>query len=260
VRTPLNTATGFLALAQRRFERLASAAQEESPALAHHIEAMRIHLEEADQGVERLSRLVAVLFDTAAMRTGTLELHRTPCDLAELVREQVEGQRVATPQRTIHLHLPAEDQLPLRVEVDATRVAQVIANYLSNALKYSEADQPAEVTVDVCREALGEAAESAAGTGKGGSAVARVAVRDAGPGLSEAERARVWEPFHRVPGVKARSGVVGSSMGLGLHICRAIVEAHGGQVGIESEVGRGSTFWCTLPLAEPASHVCTAAT
>jgi PAS domain S-box-containing protein len=250
VRTPLSAVTGYIALAQSRLGRLAPVAREENPILAQQIEAIRVPLEEAGQGAERLSRLVAILFDTAALSTGTLELRRTPCDLAELVRGQVEGQRVAAPQRTIHLHRPAGEQ-PLLVEADATRVGQVIANYVTNALKYSEADQPVEVTVDVCWEAGGEAAEK-------GNAAARVAVRDRGPGLPEAELARVWEPFHRAPGVTACSEAVGSSLGLGLHICKAIVEAHGGQVGVESEVGRGSTFWCMLPLAEPVSHVRTA--
>jgi PAS domain S-box-containing protein len=254
VRTPLSAVTGYLALAQGRLDRLAAAAREENPPLAQQIEALRSPLEEADQGAERLSRLVAVLFDTAARRTGTLELRRAPCDLAELVREQVEGQRMAAPQRTIQLQVKTEKQ-PLLVEADATRVGQVIANYLTNALKYSAADQAVEVAVDVCREAVGEASD------KGGSALARVAVRDAGPGLPKSEQTRIWEPFHRVPGVTACGGAVGSSsLGLGLHICKAIVEAHGGQVGVESAVGRGSTFWFTLPLTNPAFHVRNAAT
>ena len=89
-----------------------------------------------------------------------------------------------------------------------------------------------------------------------GGGWARVAVRDRGPGLPEAEQERVWEPFHRAQGIAAQggkqSGVHGGSLGLGLHICKAIVEAHGGRVGVESAVGEGSTFWFTLPLAQAA--------
>jgi signal transduction histidine kinase len=250
-RTPLNTAVGFLALEQRRLDRLAGAAQEGSLPLIPQIETVRVRLEEADQSLDRLARLVAILFDSAAMRTGMLELRRTPCDLAGIVRERVEGQRVAAPQRAIHLHLPAEDQRPLLVEVDADRVAQVIANYPTNALKYSEAEQPVEVTVEVSREKVSGATEGAAAYG--GGTMARAAVSDFGPGLHEAELARVWEPFHRVPGIAAQSGAVGSSLGLGLHICKAIVETHGGRVGVESEVGHGSTFWFTLPPADATS-------
>ena len=79
--------------------------------------------------------------------------------------------------------------------------------------------------------------------------MARVAVRDRGPGIPEAERGRVWELFHRAPGVEAQDRARGGSLGLGLYICKAIVEAHGGRVGVASTVGEGSTFWFTLPLA-----------
>jgi len=81
-----------------------------------------------------------------------------------------------------------------------------------------------------------------------------------GPGrhLRAAERARVWELFHRAPGIAAQGGAVGGaqggSLGLGIYICKAIVEAHGRQVGVESAVGEGSTFWFTLPLAEGVSQ------
>jgi PAS domain S-box-containing protein len=242
VRTPLSAATGFISLAQSRFERLVSAVREQNPALDRLIETVRGSLEDADRGVERLSRLVTVLFDTAALRAGKLELHRALCDLAGLAREQVEWQRMAAPHRTILLHTPSDEPLP--IEADADRIGRVIGNYLTNALKYSHADRPVDVTASV-------SVQSGNGDGERPVRVARVAVRDKGPGLPEVERARVWEAFHRAPGVKAR-GSAGDSLGLGLHVCKAIVEAHGGAVGVESAVGRGSTFWFTLPLASTA--------
>jgi len=236
LRAPLTTTLGFLALAGRRFQRLAATAQGESPTLLSQVEAVRGRLEEAGESGERLSRLVALLFDTAALRAGKLELHRMPCDLVALVREQVEAQRVAAPGRAIRLHAPAGGLVP--VVADADRLAQVVANYLTNALKYSPPGRPVNVSMDMSKEA--------------GEGWARVAVHDAGPGLPEGERARVWEPFHRAPGVAARGGACGS-LGLGLHISKEIVEAHGGRVGVESTVGRGSTFWFILPLSsDPA--------
>jgi signal transduction histidine kinase len=185
----------------------------------------------------RLTRLLTLLFDTAAIRSGQLELHRAPCDLVALVREQVAALRVAAPERTIRLHAPAAGGEPIRVEADADRIAEVVMNYVTNALKYSPQDRPVEVEVDMAA--------------RGGRA--RVAVRDAGPGIPKAERARVWELFHRAPGVVAQSGAPGGpsggSLGLGLYICRAIITAHGGRVGVKSAVGRGATFWFTLPLS-----------
>ena len=143
---------------------------------------------------------------------------------------------MAAPERTITLQTPA-DGAPVPVEADADRIGQVVTNYLTNALKYAPPDRPVDVSV-------------AARRGR-----ARVAVRDAGPGIAKAERARVWELFHRAPGVEARDGTAGleGSLGLGLYISKAIVQAHGGRVGVASQVGEGSTFWFTLPLARERS-------
>jgi len=240
-RTPLTATLGYVELAQRQFQRLAAAVRSERPDLARQVEAVRGRLDEVGHGAERLSRLVEVLFDTAAIRSGRLELHRAPCDLAALVGEQVAEQRMAAPHRTIRLHTPAAGW-SIPVEADADRIGQVVANLLTNALKYAPPEHPVDVSVEV-PVALG-----------GGWA--RVAVRDRGPGLPEAEKERVWEPFHRAQGIAAQggkqSGVHVGSLGLGLHICKAIVEAHGGRVGVESAVGEGSTFWFTLPLAQAA--------
>jgi signal transduction histidine kinase len=241
LRTPLATAVGFLDFARRQTERLACTVQAEYPALARQVAVVRGSLEDADQSTARLTRLLTLLFDTAAIRAGKVELRRAPCDLAALAREQVAGLRVAAPSRTIYLHAPKEGGAPIRVEVDADRIAEVVTNYVTNALKYSPPDQPVEVDVAM----------------RGSRA--RVAVRDAGPGIPKVERARVWELFQRAPGVAAQGGTPGGptgrvqhgSLGLGLYICRAIITAHGGQVGVTSAVGKGSTFWFTLPLSGP---------
>jgi signal transduction histidine kinase/PAS domain-containing protein len=238
LRSPLAAAVGFLELAQRQTERLAAAVREEYPLLTPRVEGVRARLDDAAEGTQRLTRLLNVLFDTAALRTGKLELHRAPCDLVALLRGQVAALRVAGPERAIRLHLPAAaSEEPIVVEADADRIGQVVTNYVTNALKYSSPDQPIDVSVE-----------------EHGSRVhvARVVVRDQGPGIPKAEQARVWEPFHRAPGVTVQGGTQGQngSLGLGLHICKAIVEAHGGRVGVESTVGEGSTFWFTLPLSD----------
>jgi signal transduction histidine kinase len=247
LRSPLTATIGFLALAERQSERLASAAREEYPALAPAVAAVRDRLEDADESAARLARLLTLLFDTAAIRADRLELRRAPYDLAALVREQVAAQRVAALGRVIRLHLPAGGAT-VPVEADVDRMGQVVANYLTNALKYAPPEHPIDVSVEVpegVRRGRGQAHVAR---------VARVAVRDQGPGIPAAERARVWELFHRAPGSEARGGTAGQggaqagSLGLGLYICKAIVEAHGGRVGVESELREGSTFWFTLPL------------
>ena len=77
----------------------------------------------------------------------------------------------------------------------------------------------------------------------------RVLVRDEGPGLTPSEQERIWERFYQVEGIKRQRGS-SVGLGLGLYICREIVEQHQGGVGVESIKGKGSTFWFTLPLAE----------
>ena len=102
-------------------------------------------------------------------------------------------------------------------------------NLLTNALKYSPSDQP--VTVRVRR--AGE--------------TARVEIGDHGPGLSAEQQAHLFERFFRVPGIEQQSGS-GVGLGLGLYICKTIVERHGGAMGVESDIGKGSIFWFSLPL------------
>src|SRR5207248_2402470 len=141
----------------------------------------------------------------------------------------VEDQRQIVPERTIHLETPAGKDVS--VYGDADRLVQVVTNYLTNALKYSSADRPVEVRLGVEGQ------------------IAQVSVRDEGPGLPSAEQERIWERFYRVPGMEVQSGS-GVGLGVGLYLCRTIIEQHGGQVGVESVPGQGSTFWFTLPLTQ----------
>jgi signal transduction histidine kinase len=168
------------------------------------------------------------LFDATQMRTGLLELHRGPCDLTAVVRDHVVALGAAHPHRTLHLEVPAAGPVP--VLADADRLGQVLTNYLTNALKYSSDDQPVAVQVTV----------------HGTQAVTKVV--DQGPGLPPQEHERIWQRFYQAGGVRAQSGF-GAGLGLGLHICKAIIEAHTGTVGVTSEEGQGSTFWFSLPLA-----------
>jgi signal transduction histidine kinase len=191
---------------------------------------MLVDLEDADVAAGRIERLVKRLLDVARARTGTLDMRPELIDLARVVREVVEEQRFAAAARAIAMQLTGTS--PMTVVADADRIAQVVTNYLTNAIRYSPAGAP--ITV-----ALG--AESAA---------ARVEVRDEGPGIPPDEQERIWARFARANSVKqARDHDTETGLGMGLYISREIVERHGGAVGVESAPGHGSTFWFTLPLA-----------
>ncbi len=178
----------------------------------------------------RLNRLVNDLVDISRIQTGRLAYHFQSADLATIVGLAVEEQCQVAPERTIRLRQPNERPVPICG--DAARIGQVVTNYLTNALKYSPEDRPVEVGIQVEGEH------------------ARVWVRDQGPGIRPSEQARLWERFHRVPGIEVQSGS-GVGLGLGLHICQTIIERHHGQVGVESVPSQGSTFWFTLPLMAP---------
>ncbi|HEV2459626.1 MAG TPA: HAMP domain-containing sensor histidine kinase, partial [Ktedonobacterales bacterium] len=176
-------------------------------------------------GVARMSRLVTDLIDTARMQIGHLALRRVHHDLRLLCRKVAREHALAM-ERTVALELPAQ---AARVYGDPARIRQVLGNLVSNALKYSPPEYP--VLVRLLRE----------------QGMARVEIEDAGPGIPLEAQAQLFERFYRVPSIKVAHGT-GGGIGLGLYIARALVEQHGGQIGVKSQVGRGSTFWFTLPL------------
>lgn len=228
IRAPVATAHGTTQLALRDFLRLLPNLADAGADLAAQTADVLDSLRQADQSMERLAQLVTRLFDVARARTGSIDLRPQICDLAAIVRDQVDAQRAAAGGRAIRVVLFAEH--PVWVLADAVRIGQVLSNYLTNALKYSPADLPVDVSLEEYNSQV------------------CVAVRDQGPGLPHCEQALVWDMFYRSPGIETQNSA-GESLGLGLCICKSIIECHGGKVGVESEVGVGSTFWFTLPLA-----------
>ena len=228
LRTPLTGIKTSIQLAQRRLKRLSLPENvDQQDKLAPTLEVLDI----ARREVDRQTRLVGDLLDISRIRANKLEYHLRDCDLVTIVREAVEAQRLAAPARVFHFDEPTER---LIVHADPDRISQVITNFLTNAHKYSPADQP--ITVRVNRK----------------GAHARVLVRDHGPGLTAEEQAQIWQRFHRVASIKAQNDS-GGGLGLGLFICKSIIEHHQGRVGLRSARGRGSTFWFTLPLLYPSS-------
>ncbi len=231
LKTPLTSIITNIQLAERRLNKLCQQQEMAVQDLTAKVEAIQELLTSADRQVWRLNRLVDELLDVSRIQANKLELRAASHNLMTIVREAIEQQHQITPQRIIILQLPIQQDM--RVNVDADRIGQVIMNYTSNALKYSDPEQPIKVSVEVDRE----------------EHRVRVGVHDRGPGLPLTEQERIWDRFYRVEGVEVQSGM-SIGLGLGLHICKRIVERHAGQVGVESSPGQGSTFWFTLPLAE----------
>ncbi len=183
----------------------------------------------------RLKRLIDDLLDFASLERQALRLQLEPFDLVALLREVVAGFRQQPGGRRLQTRLPTH----LPVYADRARVAQVVSNLLVNALTYA-------LTGRVTVRAMPD------GT------VARVEVRDRGPGIAPEEQARVWQKFVR--GTQVARFDLAPGSGIGLALVKALVEAQGGRVGLESTPGRGACFWFELPLsAAPVSPASPAA-
>jgi len=182
-------------------------------------EFLRIIDEEAD----RLRELIDNLLDSSRLESGAIGMTREPTRIGPLLRSVVERAQSAYPEMALRVDAP--EGLPI-LEIDSTRIAQVLDNLLSNAAKYAPG---APVALRARRE--------------GEELV--IEVEDQGPGIAPEHTSQMFQRFYRVPNTQRT--VRGT--GLGLYICRKIVENHGGQIGIDSQPGRGARFFFTLPLA-----------
>jgi signal transduction histidine kinase len=171
--------------------------------------------------VRRLSALVDDLLDQTRASRGQLTFRPRPTDLAAWIAEAVATFRRGQPAAVVVVETPA---VPVVASVDPGRMQQVLANLLGNAVRYAPVGSP--VTVAVRRMP---------------PATARIEVRDRGPGLSRDEQARVFDRFVRGAASEGTSG-----LGLGLYLCRAIVEQHGARIGVDSSPGAGATFWIDI--------------
>jgi PAS domain S-box-containing protein len=227
LKTPLTSLKGNIQLAKRQLLRL-KRGEAAAEAAMTTLTALAGFLDRAERQINVQNRLINDLIDVTRIQTNQVNLQLARCDLVRIVRAVVEDHRVLIPTRVISFDTSTR---LADVVADADRVEQVVHNYLSNALKYSEAEQPVGVRLE--RE----------------EAMIRVKVADCGPGLSATQQQQIWDRFARVKGIEVKSGT-GVGLGLGLYICRNLIERQGGQVGVESKVGQGSTFWFTLPLAD----------
>ncbi len=187
--------------------------------LAEKEELLTVINEESD----RLNRLVGEAAEMAQLDAGKVELRLEPTRIREVVDEAVEELKQVLTPHPVEVRIPA-DLAPARM--DSGRIKEVLVHLLENAAKYSGPDTPIRVTAEV----------------KNGTLTTSVA--DRGPGIDDFEQALVFEKFYR--GRNQRVQVHGT--GMGLAICKAIVEAHGGSIGVTSQLGHGSVFYFSLPV------------
>ena len=222
LRTPTAAMRGFAQLLLRQIERGESmiAAEDVQFALAR-----------IDQQAVRLAGLVDRLMDAARLDNGKLPLKREVIDLRQLVFDIVDLVRAWAPGRVITIEAPS----PIRADLDAQRIEQVLSNLIDNAFKFSPSDAPVELTLRVRRP---------------GTAV--LSVRDHGVGIPAERRDRIFDRF-----VQAHRDRSPAGLGLGLYVSQHIVQQHGGCLSADYPADGGARFIVELPVLEaaPTEHL-----
>ena len=211
LRTPLTSISGYVELLK----------EEESN------DERRGYLSIVERNADRLLALVSDLLFTARLQDGRLQLERDEVDLGELVAHAVDSARPRAAAAGVQLHLEAV-RVP-RILGEGDRLAQLLDNLVSNAIKFTPAGGDVRVTVRVV------------------AGMIRLEVSDTGIGIPEADRERLFERFFRTQSALERQ-IQGT--GLGLYISKAIVEAHGGRIGVHSQEGEGTSFVVEIPAGD----------
>ena len=211
LRTPLATIKGYSTMLLDYDHRLQHKEKQE-------------HLRSIDRATNRLTELIDRLLDMSRLEAGLLKLVREPTNISNLIQEAVAEAKLRAPGHKIVSYL--QTRLP-KLNIDARRVRQVLDNILDNATKYSEEGTKVVVSAQITEREL------------------LVRVVDQGVGIPVEERERVFDRMYRI---EHRMNARIRGVGLGLAICKGLVEAHGGRIWVESKEGKGSTFSFALPL------------
>ena len=217
LRTPLNAILGFSQILEMD---ALNPSQSES---VHHIIKAGRHL----------TGLINEVLDIARIESGRQDLSLEPIQVFQLLSDVCHLMTPLASERSIDLEKPEPGQCTTYVIADLQRFKQVLINLLSNALKYNHDGGRVELFCTEIREGI-----------------LRISVRDTGPGIAAEDLQRVFEPFERLDA--GSKNVEGS--GVGLALSKALVEAMGGILSVDSQVGQGSTFWLELGIIDPPSN------
>jgi len=184
-------------------------------------ERMGILIEQAGKSLTKLTNLVNDLLDVNRISQGQLRLMKSKFRIADMVNDCCENLMLSGSHK-----INVTGDLDLEVYADEQKINQVVVNIVNNAIKY--AVNTVEINIQVRKE----------------NKVAKILVIDFGPGIEKEKLPHVFERYFR----SDYAGIQFSGLGLGLYISAQIIKQHGGEIGVESEEGKGSTFWFTLPL------------
>ncbi|GER91546.1 hypothetical protein KDW_57080 [Dictyobacter vulcani] len=195
-------------------------------------EARRSFALAIEKEADRLNRLVGNILDMSRIEGGALQAEKELYPLGEVIHDVLGHMQTILQDRTVHTRIP-EDLPP--VPLDYLQIDQVITNLLENAVRYTPPDSPLDITVEVVGDAV------------------QVSIADHGPGIPPDDLERIFDKFYRVSGAKRRAtSIMGT--GLGLAVCRGLIEAHGGRIWAENRPEGGAIFRFTLPLDNKEEH------
>lgn len=213
LRTPLTSIRGAVGLIAQRVVEPGS-------------DPYQLLIQTAVNNCERLSSIINDLLDVQKFEAGKFVLQLKPVDLVDLVQQAISASNAYAHKYQVSVRLEADLATPLTVNVDALRIRQVLDNLLSNAMKFSH--QGGAVLVEL----------------SGDEQQVKMAITDQGVGIPESFHLRVFDKFSQADASDSRTQ---EGTGLGLTICKKIIESHQGQIGFVSQEQQGSCFWVTLP-------------
>lgn len=210
LKTPLTSIKGYLQLLHRNIDN-------------GNPKIIKKQLSKVQNQVEKLNDLIGELLDISRIEGGELQLNKREISIDNLLEAVIENMQETHPGNIFTV----KGSVGEKIVADEIRIEQVIINFLTNAIKYSPGSQRVEITVRLCDNQM------------------YLAVKDFGIGMPAEHLTRVFEKFYRVE----ETSLQFQGLGIGLYICKEIIERHGGKIGVNSIPGAGSEFYFYLPAA-----------